>query len=193
MNKWHLSKGFILASASPQRIRLLECAGFVPDKIIPADIDESEQMGEAPKKYVQRMALEKALCVAKQHKNCCVLGADTIVLAHGKIIRKAKDEAAARANLSIISGTKQSVITGYAIVTPDGKIKTKVVETRVETKKFSKDEIDCLIQANEWQNVAGYRIEGILSCLVKRIEGSYANIVGLPVYEVAQDLKKILK
>lgn len=191
--KWGVTKPFILASASPRRLQLLKNAGFVPDKIISADIDETEKKGEDPAVYVARVSKQKALHVAKAHPNICVLAADTIIVARGQIIRKAPDEAKARENLEILSGGKHYVLTGYCIVSADGKVISKVVKTTVVTKKFTQMEKDTLIASGQWRNVAAYKIEGILSALIKGIKGSYPNIIGLPIYEVAQDLRKVLK
>ena len=105
-NKWNLPKGFILASCSPQRQRLLKDAGFKPDLCVGADIDESILPNEKPKDYVLRVATQKALFVAKKHPNCCIVSADTVIVAKGKIIRKAANETVARQNLDLLSGTK---------------------------------------------------------------------------------------
>jgi len=190
---WGLTKTFILASSSPRRIRLLENAGFKPVEIVPADIDETEKKGERPDKYVVRVATEKAQHVAKLRPGICIVAADTIIVAKGKIVRKAATEQKARTNLKLLSGSTHYAYTGYCIISDKGKVISKLVKTAVKTKKFTDDEIDTLITSKEWQNVAAYRIEGLLSALVKSIEGSYTNIIGLPIYEVAQDLKNMLK
>lgn len=190
---WGLVKPFILASSSPRRIRLLENAGFKPIEIVPADIDETEKKGERPDKYVVRVATEKAKHVAGLRPNTCIVAADTIIVAKGKIVRKAPTEQKARANFKMLSGSTHYVYTGYCVISAKGTIISKLVKTTVKMKKFTDDEIDTLIASKEWQNVAAYRIEGLLSSLVKGIEGSYTNIIGLPVYEVSQDLKKVLK
>ena len=190
---WGLTKPFILASSSPRRIRLLENAGFKPKKIVPADIDEREKKGEAPDKYVVRVATEKAKHVARLYPGICIVAADTIIVAKGKIVRKASSEQKAKANLKMMSGTTHYACTGYCIISDKGTIISKLVKTTVKMKKFTDQEIDSLIASKEWQNVAAYRIEGLLSSLVKGIEGSYTNIIGLPIYEVSQDLKKVLK
>ena len=191
--KWGVTKPFILASASPRRLQLLKNAGFTPAKVISADIDETEEAGEKPADYVARVSRQKALYVAHENPNICVLAADTIIVARGKIIRKAPNKAAARANLDLLSGGKHDVLTGYCLVSADGKVTSKVVRTIVTAKKFTQAEKDALIASGQWRNVAAYRIEGMLSALIKGIKGSYPNIIGLPIYEVAEDLKKTLK
>ena len=190
---WGLTKPFILASSSPRRIRLLENAGFKPKEIVPADIDETEKKGEHPDKYVVRVATEKAKHVAKLRPGICIVAADTIIVAKGKIVRKAPTEQKAKANLKMLSGATHYACTGYCIISAKGTTISKLVKTKVKMKKFTEEEIDTLIASKEWQNVAAYRIEGLLSALVKGIEGSYTNIIGLPIYEVGQDLKKALK
>ena len=190
---WGLTKPFILASSSPRRIRLLENAGFKPKEIVPADIDETEKKGERPDKYVVRVATEKAKHVAKLRPNTCIVAADTIIVAKGKIVRKAATEQKARANLKLLSGSTHYAYTGYCIISDKGKVISKLVKTAVKMKKFTDDEMETLVTSKEWQNVAAYRIEGLLSALVKGITGDYTNIIGLPIYAVAQDLKKVLK
>ena len=190
---WGLSKPFILASSSPRRIRLLENAGFKPAEIVPADIDESERKGETPDEYVVRVATEKAKHVAGLRPDMCIVAADTIIVAQGQIIRKAQTEQQARANLKLISGGTHYAYTGYCIISATGQVISKLVKTNIKMKKFTQTEMDTMIASNEWKNVAGYTIEGLLSSLVKGITGSYTNIIGLPVYEVTQDLKKVLK
>ena len=190
---WGLTKPFILASSSPRRIRLLENAGFKPQEIVPADIDETEKKGERPDKYVVRVATEKAKHVANLRPGTCIVAADTIIVAKGKIVRKAPNEQKARANFKILSGGTHYAYTGYCIISAKGKITSKLFKTTIKTKKFTDAEIDTLIASKEWQNVAAYGIEGLFSTLVRDIQGSYTNIIGLPVYEVSQDLKKVLK
>ena len=190
---WGLTKPFILASSSPRRIRLLENAGFKPKEIVPADIDETEKKGEHSDKYVVRVATEKAKHVANLRPGICIVAADTIIVAKGKIVRKAATEQKARANLKLISGGTHYAYTGYCIISDKGKVISKLVKTAIKMKKFTDSEIDTLVQSKEWKNVAAYRIEGLLSALVEGIEGSYTNIIGLPIYEVSQDLKKALK
>ena len=190
---WGINKPFILASSSPRRIRLLENAGFKPTEIVPADIDETEKKGEKPDKYVLRVATEKARHVAKLRPGTCIVAADTIIVAKGKIVRKAPTEQKARANFRTLSGGTHYAYTGYCVISTKGTEISKLVKTTIKTKKFTDAEIDTLIESGEWQNVAAYGIEGLFSTLVKDIQGSYTNIIGLPIYEVTQDLKKVLK
>ena len=192
-NKWNLSQGFILASCSPQRKRLLLNAGFEPDLCIGADIDESVLPHEKPAHYVKRVAAQKALFVARQYPNRCIVSADTVIVAKGKIIRKASDETVARENLDVLSGKTHYVLTGYSVIDFDGRQTSDVVSTTVYMKKITDAEKDALIASKEWENVAAYKIEGMLSTFVKKIKGSYPNIVGLPVFEIGDILKQTLR
>ena len=190
---WGMTNPFILASSSPRRIRLLENAGFKPAEIVPADIDETEKKGERPDKYVVRVATEKARHVAMLRPGIAIVAADTIIVAKGKIVRKAATEQKARSNFKLLSGGTHYAYTGYCVISATGKVVSKLVKTTIKTKKFTDAEIDALIASKEWQNVAAYGIEGLFSALVRDIRGSFTNIIGLPVYEVTQDLRKILK
>ena len=192
-NLWGLTDGFILASGSPQRFRLLECAGFTPTEVITADIDETPQKGELPARYVKRIAIEKAKAVAAKHEGCCVLAADTVIAVGKRIIRKAETAEESRRNLELLSGRRHRVITGFCVIAPDGREIAKVVQTAVVLKRFDQVDIDAIIHSEEWRNVAGYRIEGVLSACVREIIGSHPNIVGLPIFEVAQVLKGVLR
>ena len=192
-NLWGLTCGFILASGSPQRRRLLVEAGFEPDDIIPADIDETPLPNELPARYVKRIAIEKAEVIAAQNPGRCVLSADTVIAVGKRIIRKAQTVEQARANLTLLSGRRHRVITGFCVKTPDGRSIAKVVQTAVVLKRLDAVDLNAIINSNQWQGVAGYRIEGVLSACVSKIIGSHPNIVGLPIFVVAQVLKGILR
>ena len=192
-NKWNLSKEFILASQSPQRLKLLNDAGFTPIECVVANINEDILEEETPKRYVARVSIEKAKYVAQQKPNICIVSADTVIVAKRRIIRKAANEAIARQNLDLLSGQKHHVLTGFCVIYPNGKQINKVISSTVYMKKLTESEKDALIASKEWENVAAYRIEGMLSTFVKSIKGSYPNIVGLPIYEIADILKEVLK
>ena len=192
-NLWGLSRGFILASGSPQRLRLLESAGFAPEKVITADIDETPLLDELPARYVKRVAIQKARAVALKSPNSCILAADTVIAVGHRMIRKAQSEDQVRQNLKLLSGRRHRVMTGFCVKTPDGREIAKVVQTAVIIKHFDESDINALIASGEWKGVAGYRIEGVLSACVTKIIGSHPNIVGLPVFEVAQVLKGVLR
>ena len=192
-NLWGLTQGFVLASTSPQRLRLLENAGLVPDAVVGADVDESPLDGELPARYVKRIAVLKAGAVAEKYPNTCILAADTVIAVGKRIIRKAANEDQARENLRLLSGRRHRVMTGICVIKPDGHLIARVVQTAVILKRMDDVDVQAILNSGEWQNVAGYRIEGVLSACVSKIIGSFPNIVGLPVFEVAQILKGILR
>lgn len=190
---WKLKAGFILASASVNRRALLDEVRLVPDKIVSPKIDETILKDETPARYVKRISIEKAKAVAKEYPNTCIIAADTILSVGRRIIRKAYTADEAISNLKLISGRSHKVLTGLAIVAPNGKIISKVNISSVTMKKLDDDDIRVIIDSEEWKGVAGYKIDGVLSAFVKRFSGSYSSIVGLPVYETTQILRGILK
>ena len=192
-NLWGLTRGFILASGSPQRRQLLEKAGFVPDEVITADIDETPISGELPARYVRRIAVQKAQTVFQNNPKKCILAADTVIAVGRRMIRKAHSEKEVQKNLSLLSGRRHRVITGFCVITPDGRKIAKVVQTAVVLKHMDHADMKAVIDSGEWCGVAGYRIEGVLSALVRKIIGSHPNVVGLPIFEVAQVLKGVLR
>ena len=190
---WGLEHGFILASGSPQRRQLLEKAGFIPEEIITADIDETPFANELPARYVRRMAVQKARAVFKNHPQKCILAADTVIAVGKRLIRKANSEEEVQKNLSLLSGRRHRVITGFCVITPNSHEIAKVVQTAVVLKHMDAIDMRAVIDSGEWKGVAGYRIEGVLSACVRKIIGSHPNIVGLPIFEVAQVLKGVLR
>ena len=175
------SSNLILASASPRRKHLLEQVHLIPNQIIPADIDESPMVAEKPKPYVKRMAIEKANAISVKG---FILAADTIVVQGGKIIGKPIDEKEARRMLSRLSGCSHQVITGVALKMPNGDLRHRIVTSKVKLKRLTPKDLNEYIQSNEWQGKAGaYAIQGLAEKFVIRIQGSFSNIVGLPLYE----------
>lgn len=176
----------ILASASPRRKALLELIGVTPDRIIPADIDETERKGEKPDHYVLRLAEEKALHIARRNPGAFVLGSDTAVACGRRILPKAEDEEAARACLALLSGRAHRVYSGVAVATPDGAVLSKVVETRVKVRRLDDAAIDEYIACGEWRGKAGgYAIQGVFAKHIVMLIGSHSNVVGLPLYETS--------
>lgn len=176
----------ILASASPRRKDLLASIGVTPAKIIPADIDETPAPGERPDHYAERLAREKAAAVAAAHPGAFVLGADTVVAVGRRILPKAEDEATARACLALIAGRSHRVYSGVALASPDGALRSRLVETRVKVAALTAQAIDAYVGSGEWNGKAGgYAIQGAFARHVKSIIGSHPNVVGLPLYETA--------
>lgn len=186
-NFQHPSVRLILASASPRRVDLLRAAGIDVD-VRPADVDESVHPDESPESYVCRVALAKArmVCEPMRGDECLVLGADTTVVVGGEILGKPDDEDDARRMLRQLSGRTHLVITGVALVqcagTAEQAADVRVESTTVEFAALSSREIDWYARSGEPMGKAGaYAIQGLASRFVTRIQGSYSNVVGLPV------------
>lgn len=181
---------FILASASARRRDLLAQIGVVADVIDPADLDEHPQKFEQPVPYAKRMAWEKAQCVAARHEGAFVLGGDTVVALGRRILPKADDEDTARSCLQALSGRRHRVIGGYALICPDGRIATRVVQTVVRFKRMDATEIDACLAVGDWMGKAGgYALQGSAAAFVPAINGSYSNVIGLSLPEVFNLLK----
>ena len=185
----------ILASASPRRLALLEQVGLKPDLLTPVDIDETPRRREVPRDYVRRMALEKleAAKVLPQVKEIFapryLLSADTVVAVGRRILGKVEEPEEARAQLRLISGRAHRVLTAVCLLTPQGRLRRKLVETKVRFKRLSREELDAYIASDEWRGKAGsYAIQGLAAAFVRHLNGSYASVVGLPVHEVMQML-----
>jgi septum formation protein len=174
----------ILASASPRRVALLGQAGLVPDDIIPADLDETPLKSELPRALAARLSAAKAQAVAKAHPHCFVLGADTVVARGRLLLPKAETIEQAASCLALLSGRRHRVITGVTLIAPDGKQRQRVTETIVSFKSLTPAEIQTYLASGEWSGKAGgYAIQGLAESYIKSINGSYSNVVGLPLYD----------
>jgi septum formation protein len=174
----------ILASQSPRRADLLRTAG-IPFTVTVADVDEREQPNEAPQAYVARLAREKAGRVAADHPNAFVLGADTTVVVDGAILGKPCDAADAARMLRLLAGRRHEVLTGLCLRGPGGFDRSDVITTVVEFAPLNEAEIACYVATGEPMDKAGaYAVQGRASRFITRIEGSYPNVVGLPVERV---------
>jgi septum formation protein len=177
----------VLASASPRRLDLLRQIGIVPDRVDPADIDETPHRGELPAAHVVRLAEAKARPVATRHPAAFILAADTVVACGRRILPKAENEATARFCLELLSGRRHRVYGGVALVTPAGAIAIRRVISQVQFKRLNDTEMNAYLASGEWRGKAGgYAIQGRAAALVPWIAGSYSNVVGLPLYETAQ-------
>ncbi len=176
----------ILASASPRRQELLAQIGITPDQIDPADTPEIPLPDEKPATLAQRLASEKAAAVSNRHAGAFVLAADTVVAVGRRTLGKAADEEEARHYLSLLSGRRHRVYTGMAVVLPDGSLRQKTVGSSVIFKHLEEHDIRSYLKSGEWRGKAGaYAIQGLGSLMVRQIQGSYSNIVGLPLHELA--------
>jgi len=181
----------ILASASPRRLELLKSINIFPDLIQPANIDESIKKKEKPKLYLKRICFDKALNIQKKYKNDIILSADTIVTTSQKIFGKPSSKEDAIKTLKYLSGRNHKVSTGVCVLYKNNR-KIKIIDTKIKFKKLHDDEINQYIKTNEWSDKAGsYAIQGHAERFVIKINGSYSNVVGLPLYETVNLLKSI--
>lgn len=186
------SPRFILASASPRRIDLLAQIGVSPDAVIPASIDEMPLSAELPRPHALRLASEKAAEVAKAQTNCVILAADTVVGIGRRILPKTETEDEAKKCLALLSGRAHRVFTGVCVIGVDGKIFTRVSETRLKMKRLSAAEQQAYIDSGEWRGKAGgYGIQGLAGAFVASLNGSYTGVVGLPIYETRNLLMSV--
>lgn len=181
----------VLASASPRRRDLLAQIGLKPDRISPADIDETARGGELPGPLAERLAVEKARAVeAGAQTGAFVLAADTVVAVGRRILPKPQTEAEAHACLGLMSGRRHRVYCGVALLAPGGGLSSRLVVSRVGFKRLTSAEIDTYLASKEWEGKAGgYAIQGRAALFVRWIEGSYSAIVGLPLFETGQLLR----
>ena len=179
----------ILASRSPRRKYLLRKAGLVFE-VIPGTFDESAVPLTDPGDYVKTLALAKAEEIAVRRPEAWVIGADTIVFIEGAVLGKPASRTAAREMLRRLSGQTHQVYTGYAVCCrAAGRMITEAVRTDVRFKELTEAEIEWYIQTGEPFDKAGaYAIQGLGTFLVRSINGSYTNVVGLPVCEVIEAL-----
>lgn len=185
----------VLASASPRRLELLLQVAVAPDIIDPAHIDETPYRGELPHRLATRLAEAKARAVARRHPGTWVLGADTVVACGRRILPKAESEAEATSCLRLLSGRRHRVTTGLCIHAPrdpDGgrRIAARLVTTIVTFKRLDAVESAAYLASGEWRGKAGgYAIQGLAAAFVPDLNGSYSNVVGLPLHEAAMLLR----
>lgn len=178
----------ILASSSPRRADLLRAAG-IPFEVAPVDVDETVRKLEPPGEHVRRLSREKADVAFAGNPDAVVLGADTIVTVGGEIMSKPHDAGDAIRMLRLLSGREHEVLTGVALVARRGVV-VEVARTRVWVNPLNETEIADYVATGEPLDKAGaYGIQGIGSKFIDRIQGSYSNVVGLPVALVYRLLK----
>lgn len=191
-NGMQINSKIVLASASPRRVELLESAGIKFD-VIPADVDETPLPEESPIDHVTRLARDKASHVARGGKGRYFIGADTIVVCDGEIMGKPKDTGDAERMLNKLSGIRHEVVTGFAVLDHEtGREVVAAVATHVFFKELRDDEVSAYVATGCPMDKAGaYAIQGGAAYMVTRIEGSYTNVVGLPLYEVVEALHSL--
>jgi septum formation protein len=205
----------VLASASPRRAELLTAAGFTFD-VLAVDLDERAHPGEAPADYVRRLAAEKSARALERLDSSAgetprargaagplgrggtlrasevvVLGADTAVVVGGEILGKPAHDGDAARMLRLLSGRAHDVMTGISLRSGAGEIGA-VETTTVWFARLSPEEIAAYVARGEWRDKAGaYAIQGFASRFIPRIEGSYSNVVGLPIARVSEALRRV--
>ena len=175
----------ILASKSPRRKELLKQIG-VPFVVVVSDAEEVSGNSWTPAALVVENAKRKARAVAEKYPDSPVLGADTVVSSEGKIFGKPKDKDEARKMLTALSGKMHEVTTGLALINRN-EIRTTNVTTKVFFDTMTKADIDAYIATEEPMDKAGaYTIQGKAARFIEKIEGSYSNVVGLPLNALIQ-------
>ena len=184
----------VLASASPQRLALLERLGVRPSGVVSVAVDERPLRREVPRLFVARMAREKGELARRQiaerglllSEGLCLLAADTAVVCARRILGKPCDEDQAREFLRRLSGRSHQVWTGF-IICNDRRCHERVCLTRVIFKRLTEREIADYVDLGEWRGSAGgYRMQGMAEGFVRGLNGSHSGVVGLPLFETRQ-------
>jgi septum formation protein len=178
----------VLASASPRRLDLLAQAGIVPDHVAPADIDETPGKSETPTELARRLARLKARQVHEAGQY--TVAGDTVVALGRRILPKAEDAGEVKACLDLLSGRAHQVLTSLSVCAPDGRMSERLVTSRVVFKRLTEREVDDYARHGDGIGKAGgYAIQGGAAPFIRRINGSYTAIVGLPLYEAVSMLE----
>lgn len=183
----------ILASSSPRRGKLLAEAGYEFEVVRPPILEPDETLGRLPaSQQAEALAYFKAREVADQHPDACVLGADTIVAVNDRILGKPADQADAREMLGVLSGSRHTVITGVAMLGPGERRLIASESTHVTMRQMAQEEIEAYIGSEEWVGKAGaYAIQETADRFVVHVEGSFSNVVGLPMELVGRMLDEL--
>ena len=180
----------LLASASPRRLDLLRQIGITPDRVLPADLDETPLKRELPGPHAKRLAQAKAEAIRAAVPGAFILAADTVVGCGRRILPKAETDEELRLCLDLLSGRRHRVHGGVCLIAPDGTIRLRLVQSSVTFKRLTPAEIDAYVASGEGRGKAGgYAIQGQAAALIRAIDGSYSNIVGLPLFETSQLLR----
>ena len=180
----------VLASGSPRRIELLQQAGIEPDRALPAEVDETPLRAEHPRSLAKRLSKAKAekafesLKAEPDFTGAYILAADTVVAVGRRILPKAELVDEASNCLQLLSGRSHRVYSGICLISPEGKLRQRLVETRVRFKRLGREELESYLASGEWRGKAGgYAVQGLAGTFVVKLVGSYTNVVGLPLYE----------
>jgi septum formation protein len=175
----------VLASASPRRRELLAQVGLAPDAYDQADLDETPLPSELPTALAARLARAKATACAPRHPGAFILAADTVVACGRRILPKPEDRETARQCIELLSGRRHRVIGGVAVMTPQGKLGTRLVISNVTFRRLTEDDIaDYVAKGEGLGKAGGYAVQGLAARYIRAIGGSYSNIVGLPLFEM---------
>jgi len=187
-----VSTPLVLASASPRRLELLRQVGVEPDRVVSTDVDESLIKGETPRLHAVRLARAKAQAGAAIAPGAFVLAADTVVAVGTRVLPKAETQGQARECLTLLSGRAHKVLTAVAVIAPDGRLVSRLVETRVRFKRLTAQEAEGYLESDEWRGKAGgYGVQGRAGAFVIELQGSYPAVVGLPLYETLSLLQEL--
>jgi len=160
---------------------------MTPDRVVSAGVDENPIPGERPADLARRLAEAKVAAVSAEADGAFVLGADTVVACGRRILGKAEDADEARRFLALLSGRRHRVHGGISVIGPDGRRAARAVETIVRFKRLAPCEVEAYLDHGEWQGKAGaYAIQGMAGAFVAGLNGSYSNVVGLPLYETVR-------
>ena len=181
---------FVLASASPRRLQLLDQVGLQPDLLNPTDIDETPQRRETPRRLALRLAEEKAKAALKAPlvralgPKTIILAADTVVGLGRRVLPKADTPEVALDCMRLLSGRSHWVYSAVAVVSPSGNVTTRCSETKVRFKRLSREDMETYLKSEEWRGKAGgYAIQGRAAVFVRYLAGSHSGVVGLPLHE----------
>ncbi len=175
---------FILGSGSPSRLALIKQAGFEPDIIEAADIDETPLKKEKPLDYVKRVSAEKCYFLHKKYYGEVILTADSIGETRGIILRKAHTDEDVEKYMKLMSGRNVKLITSVCLINSEHKFSQKTINTSIKFKHFNDLDIQEYVKSKEGlKKAGGMMIEGMAESYVIKIVGSYSNIMGLPLYQ----------
>ena len=160
--------------------------GFRPDRVDPAEVDETPGRDETPRNLALRLAGQKASAVAARNADAYIVAADTVVALGRRVLPKAEVPDEVASCLRLLSGRAHRVMTGLCVVAPDGRRASRMVESRGHMKRLTPADIDAYLQSGEGIGKAGgYAIQGRAGAFVISLQGSYSGVVGLPLYETA--------
>jgi len=185
-------KKLILASASPRRKQLLQQLGldFI---VVPSNVAEKLDLRLTPRQQAEQLALQKTQAVAVQFDDAIIIGADTFVVVGNEIVGKPKDEHDAKRMLKKLRGRQHVIVTGFVLIdTASKRTIIKSVETKVWFRKLSLQEIHSYLEKEKPFDKAGaYAVQGLGTTFVEKIEGEYSGAVGLPLFTLAKELRKL--